>query len=192
MSQSPRWSKVLLIITYDEHGGCYDHVLPPTNAVSPDAAEQPGGRGLSLRPLRRPRPDDPRLTLHRARHGVPGGGLRLGYPVRSHVGSRDAPGLAGDPDALMLPSKRIAAAPHLGQVLTRTSPRPDLPTIPSPSPRSSHVQLALSQPLNSLQKSLLTASAIRFGLNPSAVVQSTRTVQDALIFFKQRSSMAAS
>lgn len=32
---SPCWKKSLLIITYDEHGGCYDHVAPP-RAVSPD------------------------------------------------------------------------------------------------------------------------------------------------------------
>jgi phospholipase C len=30
------WAKTLLIITYDEHGGCYDHVPPPENAVPPD------------------------------------------------------------------------------------------------------------------------------------------------------------
>ncbi|HEY6923981.1 MAG TPA: alkaline phosphatase family protein, partial [Steroidobacteraceae bacterium] len=29
------WSRTLFIITYDEHGGCYDHV-PPPDAVSPD------------------------------------------------------------------------------------------------------------------------------------------------------------
>lgn len=28
------WTKTLLIIIYDEHGGCYDHVIPPT-AVPP-------------------------------------------------------------------------------------------------------------------------------------------------------------
>ncbi|HEX7324970.1 MAG TPA: alkaline phosphatase family protein [Rhodanobacteraceae bacterium] len=32
----PAWNRTLLIITYDEHGGCYDHVPPPTNAVPPD------------------------------------------------------------------------------------------------------------------------------------------------------------
>jgi phospholipase C len=32
---SPCWEKTLLIITYDEHGGCYDHVSPPP-APSPD------------------------------------------------------------------------------------------------------------------------------------------------------------
>jgi phospholipase C len=32
----PGWPNTLLIITYDEHGGCYDHVVPP-------AATNPGG-----------------------------------------------------------------------------------------------------------------------------------------------------
>jgi phospholipase C len=32
----PNWKKTLLIITYDEHGGCFDHVIPP-------AAVEPGG-----------------------------------------------------------------------------------------------------------------------------------------------------
>ncbi len=29
---SPSWDKTLFIITYDEHGGFYDHVIPPDNA----------------------------------------------------------------------------------------------------------------------------------------------------------------
>jgi phospholipase C len=33
----PGWSKTLLIVTYDEHGGCFDHVPPPA-AVSPGDA----------------------------------------------------------------------------------------------------------------------------------------------------------
>ncbi len=28
--QSPQWSRTLFVITYDEHGGFYDHVAPPT------------------------------------------------------------------------------------------------------------------------------------------------------------------
>jgi phospholipase C len=38
--RSNYWSKTLLIITYDEHGGCYDHVTPPP-AVPPDALPDP-------------------------------------------------------------------------------------------------------------------------------------------------------
>lgn len=38
---SPCWKQTLLIITYDEHGGCFDHVPPPP-AVPPDANDQYG------------------------------------------------------------------------------------------------------------------------------------------------------
>jgi phospholipase C len=32
----PGWAQTLLVITYDEHGGCYDHVAPPSGAIPPD------------------------------------------------------------------------------------------------------------------------------------------------------------
>lgn len=35
LRSSPCWKRTLFIITYDEHGGCYDHVKPPV-AASPD------------------------------------------------------------------------------------------------------------------------------------------------------------
>lgn len=33
---SPLWEKTALIITYDEHGGFFDHVPPPMNVPNPD------------------------------------------------------------------------------------------------------------------------------------------------------------
>jgi phospholipase C len=36
LRNGPNWNSTLLIITYDEHGGCYDHVPPPGNATPPD------------------------------------------------------------------------------------------------------------------------------------------------------------
>jgi phospholipase C len=30
LARSPQWDRCLLVITYDEHGGFYDHVAPPT------------------------------------------------------------------------------------------------------------------------------------------------------------------
>jgi phospholipase C len=33
----PGWNNTLLLITYDEHGGCYDHVPPPSGATPPDS-----------------------------------------------------------------------------------------------------------------------------------------------------------
>lgn len=35
LQASPAWKNTLLIITYDEHGGCYDHV-PPPKAIPPE------------------------------------------------------------------------------------------------------------------------------------------------------------
>jgi phospholipase C len=32
LAQSPQWSRLLFVITYDEHGGFFDHVPPPTCA----------------------------------------------------------------------------------------------------------------------------------------------------------------
>jgi phospholipase C len=34
--KSPKRDKTLLIITFDEHGGCYDHVPPPGSVTAPD------------------------------------------------------------------------------------------------------------------------------------------------------------
>jgi len=33
---SPQWEEVLFLVTYDEHGGFYDHVPPPMSVPSPD------------------------------------------------------------------------------------------------------------------------------------------------------------
>eukprot|EP00658_Telonema_sp_P-2_P019586 TRINITY_DN17731_c0_g1_i10.p1 TRINITY_DN17731_c0_g1~~TRINITY_DN17731_c0_g1_i10.p1 ORF type:complete len:448 (-),score=107.52 TRINITY_DN17731_c0_g1_i10:437-1780(-) len=33
----PKWNDTLLILTYDEHGGFYDHVSPPAEVPAPDA-----------------------------------------------------------------------------------------------------------------------------------------------------------
>lgn len=49
------WEKTLLIVLFDEHGGCYDHVAPPSSeecefAIAPDdkiiAKEEKGGAGF--------------------------------------------------------------------------------------------------------------------------------------------------
>jgi phospholipase C len=47
LRNGPAWNQTLLVITYDEHGGCYDHVSPPTNAVPPD--DTPGENGFDFK-----------------------------------------------------------------------------------------------------------------------------------------------
>lgn len=39
LRQSPCWKETLLVITYDEHGGCYDH-QPPPSAVPPEPPKE--------------------------------------------------------------------------------------------------------------------------------------------------------
>ncbi len=39
---SPAFESILLVITYDEHGGCYDHFPPPGGAKNPDPLNKPG------------------------------------------------------------------------------------------------------------------------------------------------------
>ena len=40
---SPCFNETLFILTYDEHGGCYDHVPPPNGAKNP-STDKPGGQ----------------------------------------------------------------------------------------------------------------------------------------------------
>ena len=35
LRSSPQWNESLLVITYDEHGGFFDHVAPPQTGVPP-------------------------------------------------------------------------------------------------------------------------------------------------------------
>ena len=46
VKNSPKFEETLLIITYDEHGGCYDHYPPQGGAVSPDPENKPGQQGF--------------------------------------------------------------------------------------------------------------------------------------------------
>jgi hypothetical protein len=48
---SPQWNSTLLIITYDEHGGFYDHVPTPIHGVpNPDGAPAPRAKAPPLAP----------------------------------------------------------------------------------------------------------------------------------------------
>jgi phospholipase C len=44
LADSPQWNRTLFVITYDEHGGFYDHVPPPTTADDFDEFKQLGFR----------------------------------------------------------------------------------------------------------------------------------------------------
>ena len=115
----PGWPQTLLIISYDEHGGLYDHVPPPAGALPPD--NSPGEFGfdftrfgvrvpvLLISPLIAPG------TVFR----VPVGTMPLDHTsVLKTVETRwGLPAL----------TRRDAAAPDVGDVLTLATPRTDDP-----------------------------------------------------------------
>lgn len=43
LRSSPHWEETLFIVTFDEHGGCYDHVAPPRGVIRPDSLEGEDG-----------------------------------------------------------------------------------------------------------------------------------------------------
>jgi phospholipase C len=48
LAKGPQWGKLLFVLTYDEHGGFYDHVSPPTTADANGGFTQLGFRVPSL------------------------------------------------------------------------------------------------------------------------------------------------
>jgi phospholipase C len=126
LATGPQWDKTLLIIFYDEHGGFYDHVAPPE---APDDDPQTFGRygvrvpALIVSPWIEPRSVSHTLFDHtsiiktillrfcpdalekpKSRHGLLARIERLGHP--RYMG------------------ERVAHANDLGELLSRTEPRP--------------------------------------------------------------------
>ncbi len=178
VSTSPAWDRTLLLITFDEHGGCYDHRLPPRGAAAPDHASSPGDQGFAFErfgvrvPAVLVSPYIAPGTVFRSDTQTPYDHTSILATLRDwlDIGS-----------AHMLPSARIAAAPTLGQVLTLTTPRTDPPQILAPA--TSFVPTPLSTPPNDLQKSLVSGTARRAGLDPAAALRTIATRQHAVDFF---------
>lgn len=179
VSQSPAWPQTLLLITYDEHGGTYDHVMPPWNAAPPDAASNPGDQGFPFNrfgvrvPMIAVSPWIQAGAVFRSDSpdGVP-------YDHTSMLAAlRDWLGLSA---GKMLTSKRIERAPNLGQILTRDRARTDLPAIPAPL--AAFHQTSMAMPPNTVQRSMVSAAAVRRREDPAAVLASVATRQDALAY----------
>lgn len=169
---SPDWDNTLLIILFDEHGGCYDHVIPPSAsnsngcnlAVSPDGKvippNQSGGSGFKFD--------------------------RLGVRVPAIIVSAYTPAqtilnncfdhtsvLSTIVNTLSLPKghlgQRQAIAPDVSAALTLEHPRTDLPPIKQPVSEDSFpghllqaagsLLQAKSKPLSELQKKILYGAA---------------------------------
>jgi phospholipase C len=180
VSTSPAWRDTLLLVTFDEHGGNFDHVQPPGNAVPPDAASTPGDAGFRFDRFGIRVPAvlvSPRITpgtVFRSPTDTPYDHTSILATLRDWLRI---------PVDQMLPSARIANAPTLAQVLTLDVPREDLPEIAEPSRNFTH--LSLSESLNDLQMSLVAGNARRFGLDPHQVLAPMSTRAHAVEFLSR-------
>ena len=115
----PGWPQTLLVITYDHHGGCYDHVPPPWPAVPPD--ESAGEFGFDFRRfgVRVPAVLVSPLITAGTVFRVPDGSMPIDHTsILKTVQERwSLPALTA----------RDAAAPSLAGVLTLAAPRTDDP-----------------------------------------------------------------
>lgn len=139
------WERTLFVLTYDEHGGCYDHV-PPPNAVPPDPGAPAGQYSFRFDRLGVRLPVvlvSPYIEPGTVAHTL----FDHTSIIRTVCRRWDLPGLTA----------RDQAANDLSEVLTLDRPRDDLPAItPRPFERVARPE---TEPLNDFQKGLLALVA---------------------------------
>jgi phospholipase C len=181
VSSSPYRDKILLIITFDEHGGCYDHVPPPTGAAPPAP---------------KPFSNDGSFDFNRFGVRVPAivisSYVRPGTVFRAPPGDtpfdhtallatlRDWLNLDADPNNPFLPSPRIQGAPTLDCVLTLddTNKNTSWPAITANCSIGDDDK-SLDTPLNGLQKSLIASAIRKKSGTPTDAVTVVRSTQQA-------------
>jgi phospholipase C len=110
LANSPNWEKTLLVIVYDEHGGFYDHVVPPPAPPGSESAT------LGLRvPAMLIGPRVPHMVCHETFEHT-----SLIATILRRFAANPAASLARMPT-------RVQQAPHLGIALA-DEPRHDLPS----------------------------------------------------------------
>jgi phospholipase C len=119
LRDGPAWDSTLLIITYDEHGGCYDHVPPPWGATPPDGSAGEFGFDFTRFGPRVPTvlvsPLIPAGSVHRVADGAtPLDHTSILATLEHRFG-------------LTSLTRRDAAAPDIGGALRLTTPRTDDP-----------------------------------------------------------------
>jgi phospholipase C len=111
--RSPMWETTLLVITYDEHGGFFDHVEPPAAADDHPALRRYGPRVPAL-------VVSPWVSPKQASHTV--------FDHTSIIKTILTRFCARPDGTIPDMGARVAAANHLGALLTEAQPRPAIPT----------------------------------------------------------------
>ncbi|HEY3880699.1 MAG TPA: alkaline phosphatase family protein [Trebonia sp.] len=187
-SNGPAWEKTLLIITYDEHGGNYDHVHPPTGAIPPDSIIGHSGFDFTRFGVRVPAvlvsPLIPAGTILRAPDDRPPFDHTS---VIATLRARFGVGALG---------RRDAAAPDVGSALTLATPRADDPLAGVEPPTAGDPVLEPgSPPVGAAPSSFLEAKAVAAAAlpvpgdpiaDPEATVSTLVSAADQYDFIQRR------
>ncbi len=146
----PGWRETLLVITYDEHGGCFDHVLPPP--ATPPGGQTPDGFDFGTFGVRVP-------AVIVSPYVRPGSVIRPAGPTPFDHTSIIATLRRLFGFASLTP--RDAAAPDLVAALDAQAANdgPASITAPAVPPSPEVVARAAAKPLNSMQRSLTVSAA---------------------------------
>lgn len=139
LSSNPEiWRKTLFIITFDEHGGTWDHVPPPWHAAQPDNHVGEHGFKFDRFGVRVPTvlisPYIEPQTVFRSELNIPYDHTSIIATILKWKGidpKKPKPGSGSNTPWL---GNRVASAPTFEHVLTRTNPRTDRPVISNPPP----------------------------------------------------------
>jgi phospholipase C len=150
LCQGPGWNDTLLLITYDEHGGNYDHVPPPATAPVPDNSVGEFGFDFTRYGVRIP-------ALLISPRIAPGTVFRALKGTIDHTSVLRTIELRWGLPPL---TNRDKLAPDLGDVLTLAAPRTDDPlkgvSIPLPlTPHPNQSQPSLMERIHATKVSQL-------------------------------------
>jgi phospholipase C len=170
----PGWKKTLLVITYDEHGGCYDHVVPP--AAVPPGGASPDGFDFGSYGVRVPAvlvsPWIPPKSIIRPPGPTPFDHTSIIATLRKRF-----------PFAPLTP--RDAAAPDLLTAVTAlngndSNDGPAFIVAPEPVPDAAELAAAATKKPNGMQQALATAAMLlpTAGANVAAHTQRLAHVPD--------------
>lgn len=185
LRQSPSWNQSALLLTYDEHGGFYDHVPTPLKVPNPDGknCEVPSKFDFNRLGLRVPTilisPWVNHSVVHHPQAPTPDPNSRFEHSSFIATLTRQL----GLEKHL---TKRTAWAAPFDHLFSRTTPRTDCPlTLPPIHQESLAAYKAerLSapehlQPLDDLHISYIQATNTMLGLHPDTHIENLKTEHD--------------
>jgi phospholipase C len=162
-SQGSNWRNTLLVVTFDEHGGTYDHVPPPP-APAPVRGAVPGQMGFTFERsgVRIP-------TLVISAWVDPGTVVNTEFRSTSVIRTLRERWSLGEPL-----TQRDAVAADLATVLTRDRPRPpeEWPEVtPHPTRIRDELLDLFDKPLGSLGRHLFEAALIHEANNAGVAIE---------------------